>query len=65
MSLYKASDTRYTQTEYTPCGRSGLKLPRVSLGLWQNFGSVNVYDNARTMCERLRKMPGNAAHSSS
>ena len=50
MSLYKASDTRYTQTEYTPCGRSGLKLPRVSLGLWQNFGSVNVYDNARAMC---------------
>jgi len=28
----------------------GLKLPRVSLGLWQNFGSVNAYDNAREMC---------------
>ena len=50
MSLYKASDARYTQMEYAPCGRSGLKLPRVSLGLWQNFGSVNVYDNARAMC---------------
>lgn len=50
MSLYKASDARYTQMEYAPCGRSGLKLPRVSLGLWQNFGSVNAYDNAREMC---------------
>ena len=50
MSLYKASDARYTQTEYAPGGRSGLKLPRVSLGLWQNFGSVNAYDNAREMC---------------
>jgi len=35
--------------EYARCGKSGLKLPRVSLGLWNNFGSVNVYENARQM----------------
>ena len=50
MSVYKADGNRYTEMEYAPCGRSGLKLPRVSLGLWQNFGSVNSYENARQMC---------------
>lgn len=36
--MYKAADNRYEQMSYERCGRSGLKLPRVSLGLWQNFG---------------------------
>ena len=36
--MYTAADNRYEQMEYARCGRSGLKLPRVSLGLWQNFG---------------------------
>lgn len=35
--------------EYTLCGQSGLLLPRISLGLWHNFGSVDSYDNAREM----------------
>jgi L-glyceraldehyde 3-phosphate reductase len=37
---------------YNRCGRSGLKLPAVSLGLWHNFGGVDVYDNARAMIHR-------------
>ncbi len=35
--------------DYKRCGRSGIKLPRISLGLWQNFGSVNVFENSRRM----------------
>jgi L-glyceraldehyde 3-phosphate reductase len=37
---------------YNRCGRSGLKLPAVSLGLWHNFGGVDVYENARAMVHR-------------
>lgn len=47
--MYKASDQRYQEMKYNRCGCSGLKLPAISLGLWQNFGSVNVYENSRTM----------------
>ena len=42
---YLPSKTRYTTMRYNRCGRSGLKLPAVSLGLWHNFGSVDVYEN--------------------
>ena len=38
--------------EYSRCGRSGLKLPVVSLGLWHNFGGVDRYDNARAIVHR-------------
>ncbi len=38
--------------EYRRCGRSGLLLPRVSLGLWHNFGSVDSFDEARAMIRR-------------
>ncbi|MBC6605905.1 L-glyceraldehyde 3-phosphate reductase [Hymenobacter sp. BT188] len=45
---YVAKPDRYTSTmQYRRCGRSGLKLPAVSLGLWQNFGDVDVLDNFR------------------
>jgi L-glyceraldehyde 3-phosphate reductase len=37
---------------YRRCGRSGLDLPAISLGLWQNFGWVDVYENARAMVRR-------------
>lgn len=37
---------------YNRCGRSGLKLPALSLGLWQNFGSVDPFENQRTMVRR-------------
>ena len=43
--LYKASEDRYSSMIYRYCGRSGLQLPAISLGLWHNFGSVDVYDN--------------------
>lgn len=36
--MYKAAEDRYDRMEYKRCGRSGIKLPRVALGLWQNFG---------------------------
>ena len=42
-------DTRYDEMVYRRCGRSGLKLPAVSLGLWHNFGGVDTIENAREM----------------
>jgi L-glyceraldehyde 3-phosphate reductase len=47
---YTANETRYEGMEYVPCGRSGLKLPRVSLGFWHNFGTNADYENMRQMC---------------
>ncbi|MCG8579194.1 MAG: L-glyceraldehyde 3-phosphate reductase [Bacteroidales bacterium] len=44
---YLASKKRYDNMLYNRCGRSGLKLPAISLGLWHNFGSEDVYSNAR------------------
>jgi L-glyceraldehyde 3-phosphate reductase len=46
---YLPSETRYASMIYNRCGRSGLKLPAISLGLWHNFGGVDVYENARSM----------------
>ncbi|MDQ8193446.1 L-glyceraldehyde 3-phosphate reductase [Coraliomargarita sp. SDUM461004] len=46
---YTAAATRYDQMQYARCGRSGLKLPKISLGLWHNFGDVDDFDNARAM----------------
>ncbi len=39
--VYLARAERYYSMEYCYCGRSGLQLPRISLGLWHNFGSVD------------------------
>ncbi len=47
--MYKAEEKRYDAMRYRRCGRSGLKLPIVSLGLWHNFGSTTSYENARQM----------------
>jgi len=47
--FYTPADDRYDSMEYRRCGYSGLKLPRVSLGLWNNFGSVDRHENARQM----------------
>ena len=41
MDTYTASASRYDTMQYARCGRSGLLLPRLSLGLWHNFGSVD------------------------
>jgi len=46
--MYKASDVRYDSgMKYERCGRSGVLLPRVSLGFWHNFGSVDSYERSR------------------
>ena len=49
---YAPAADRYDAMDYVRCGQSGLKLPAVSLGLWHNFGSVDVYENARAMALR-------------
>ncbi len=46
---YIPADTRYDKMLYRRCGRSGLRLPAISLGLWHNFGSVDKLDNMRDM----------------
>lgn len=45
--MYQANEHRYETMKYLRCGKSGLLLPRVSLGLWHNFGSVDRYENMR------------------
>jgi L-glyceraldehyde 3-phosphate reductase len=49
---YSPSETRYDSMQYIRCGKSGLKLPAVSLGLWHNFGEVDSMDNCRAMVQR-------------
>ena len=49
---YLAADDRYDGRHYRRCGRSGLKLPEVSLGLWQNFGDDSPVDTQRAILRR-------------
>lgn len=44
-SIYSAKENRYEGMTYRRCGRSGILLPAISLGLWHNFGSVDVFSN--------------------
>ena len=48
--MYIASETRYDSMPYNRTGKSGLKLPAVSLGLWHNFGDTGCYETMRNMC---------------
>ena len=48
--MYSASKDRYTAMEYNRCGNSGLLLPKVSLGLWHNFGDTANFENMRQLC---------------
>ena len=50
--MYIASEERYDNMHYNRVGRSGLKLPAVSLGMWYNFGGVDSFENARLMARR-------------
>ncbi len=50
--IYRPNPQRYTNMSYPRCGRSGLRLPSLSLGLWQNFGGVDSLSNARAMIQR-------------
>jgi L-glyceraldehyde 3-phosphate reductase len=49
MTAYLPHDARYEAQPYRPCGRSGLKLSAVSLGLWHNFGGVDRLETARSL----------------
>src|SRR5664279_3078464 len=49
---YLASSDRYDRMQYRRCGRSGLLLPAVSLGLWHNFGNDRPYDTQRAIIRR-------------
>lgn len=48
--MYKANDNRYEKMKYSRCGNSGLMLPKVSLGLWHNFGDTAQYLNMKELC---------------
>jgi L-glyceraldehyde 3-phosphate reductase len=50
--LYQANAQRYDAMLYNRCGKSGLRLPAISLGLWHNFGGVDVFENSRAMVLR-------------
>ena len=50
--MYQASENRYERQNYRRCGRSGLKLPLISLGLWHNFGANEPFENSRAMLRR-------------
>jgi len=49
---YLASETRYDKMIYNRVGRSGLKLPAISLGWWYNFGGLDVFENGRAIARR-------------
>jgi len=49
--IYQPKSNRYQQINYRRCGNSGLKLPEISLGLWHNFGGVDVYENYRAILQ--------------
>lgn len=50
--MYQADEKRYENMKYSRCGKSGLKLPEISLGLWHNFGDVDHYENSKAMIHK-------------
>ena len=50
--MYNPSEERYQNMVYRRCGKSGIRLPEISLGLWHNFGSVDVFENFRKILWR-------------
>ena len=49
---YLPADSRYKSMRYNRVGASGVRLPAISLGLWHNFGDVDVFENGRTIARR-------------
>lgn len=49
---YTANDNRYNEMVYNRCGRSGIKLPAISLGLWHNYGGQDVFENGRAIARK-------------
>ncbi|MCF6404417.1 L-glyceraldehyde 3-phosphate reductase [Chitinophaga filiformis] len=52
MSAYVPAGDRYDSMLYNRCGKSGIRLPAVSLGLWHNFGSIDNFENGRQIVRR-------------
>lgn len=52
MNTYEPNPTRYEGAKFRRCGKSGLSLPAISLGFWQNFGGVNVFETCRAVVQR-------------
>src|SRR5208283_1564707 len=52
MLMYNPRPERYHQMTYRRCGRSGIRLPAISLGLWHNFGGADGFDNMRAILRR-------------
>ncbi|MGY0402281.1 L-glyceraldehyde 3-phosphate reductase [Carnobacterium jeotgali] len=50
--MYQAAENRYDNMIYNRVGNSGLKLPALSLGMWHNFGDVDLFENSRKMVQR-------------
>ena len=48
--MYQASETRYDTMGYQKCGQSGLKLPKISLGMWHNFGDISPFQTMKQLC---------------
>lgn len=48
--MYQADKDRYTKMSYVPSGKSGLKLPRIALGFWHNFGDTGNFETMKEMC---------------
>src|ERR1700756_523718 len=51
-TVYVPAEDRYEKMPYRRCGRSGLQLPAISLGLWQNFGDDRPLDGSRAILRR-------------
>ena len=49
--MYKPAEDRYEKMAYRRCGRSGVLLPGISLGLWHNFGDTANYANMVELCQ--------------
>ena len=47
--MYVPASDRYDSMQYKRCGKSGIQLPILSLGLWHNFGGVDTFENGRAM----------------
>jgi len=50
--MYSPETSRYDSMQYNRCGKSGIRLPAISLGLWHNFGSVDIFENGRSIVRR-------------
>lgn len=48
--MYTADKDRYSKMDYAHCGKSGLKLPKVSMGFWHNFGDTGCYETMKQIC---------------